>query len=130
MEDQLKVIIPPDEIIPEMYETYRNEEDLSAESYYECDEEKQKRLFINMKRFFRAAYIGNDYAGWLTIIHREESLRINVGFYLNPEFRRKGLMVKFLNIHCDELKKIDTDKQITAGTKFTNISAYKTLERS
>jgi len=127
--NDIKLIIPPEDYIPIMYEVYRRQENPSSEVFTSCDSAKQKRIIFNMQKFFKVAVINEQYVGWVTAIDRDSDSCVNISFYLHNNFRGKGFMAEILKVHLAEVKEFKKDKVLKAGVLKNNIAAQKTLER-
>jgi len=126
----IKLIIPPEDYIPIMYEVYRKQEDPASEVFTACDRAKQKRIIFNMQKFFKVAVIDEQYVGWVTAIDRDSDDCVNISFYLHDNFRGKGFMTEILKVHLAEVKEARADKVLKAGVLKNNIAAQKILERA
>src|SRR3989339_1219324 len=126
----LKLITPPEEYIPTIYEVYRRQENPSSEPFASCDQAKQRRIIFNMQKFFKVVVLDEQYVGWVTAIDGEGDTHISISFYLYDQFRGKGHMAEILKIHLAEVREINQNKVLKAGTLKNNIPAQKTLERA
>lgn len=87
------------------------------------------KKIIEHHKIYHADNVYNDEIGYLQLIKMSDISFYELEYYIDEEYRNKGLMSVQLPIYLDKIKK-EGYKRIIANVKRDNIGSKKLLEKN
>lgn len=112
-----------------MYEGYRLEEEPDSPGipFAELSEDEKDKVIGSFQSFQRSVLLDGVLLGFVTVVRPSADNEVNVGMYLFPEHRGKGLASAILRALVVRVREDHPGSSIVASTRTENRAMLKAL---